>query len=109
MAEQAIHSPSPSTWRDTLTRVPYSVFQADETYCQEQQCIFRDPLWHFLCLERKIRNGDDFKTTSVGNTPVVVSRDYNGEIHAFENRCAHRGALICMFSQEVPPIEVAGK
>ena len=27
--------------------------------------------------------------------PVVVARTENGEIAAFENRCAHRGALIC--------------
>jgi hypothetical protein len=47
MTEQAIHSPSsppPSTWRDTLTRVPYAVFQADETYRREQERIFRGPL-----------------------------------------------------------------
>src|SRR5256886_15168822 len=28
--------------------------------------------------------------------PVVVARDASGAIHAFENRCAHRGALIAM-------------
>ena len=28
--------------------------------------------------------------------PVVVSRDAEGALHALENRCAHRGALICM-------------
>jgi anthranilate 1,2-dioxygenase large subunit len=101
MTEQTIHIPSPpppSTWRDTLTRVPYGVFQADETYRREQERIFRGPLWHFLCLEVEIRNGGDFKTTSVGDTPVVVSRDYDGEIYAFENSCAHRGALICLDS-----------
>src|SRR5258708_21165407 len=28
--------------------------------------------------------------------PVVVARDDKGGVHAFENRCAHRGALIAM-------------
>ena len=28
--------------------------------------------------------------------PVVVTRDALGELHAWENRCAHRGALVCM-------------
>jgi anthranilate 1,2-dioxygenase large subunit/terephthalate 1,2-dioxygenase oxygenase component alpha subunit len=28
--------------------------------------------------------------------PVVLTRDAEGDIHAFENRCAHRGALICL-------------
>jgi anthranilate 1,2-dioxygenase large subunit/terephthalate 1,2-dioxygenase oxygenase component alpha subunit len=27
---------------------------------------------------------------------VIVSRDADGEIYAFENRCVHRGALICL-------------
>ncbi len=37
-----------------------------------------------------------FVTTFVGEMPVVVARDPQGALHAFENRCAHRGALICM-------------
>ncbi len=79
-----------------LTRVPYNVFQKDETYEREQERIFQGPLWHYLCLEIEIAAGGDFRTTKVGDTPIVVSRDYDGEIYAFENRCAHRGALICL-------------
>jgi anthranilate 1,2-dioxygenase large subunit len=79
-----------------LTRVPYRVFQKDETYEREQERIFQGPLWHYLCMEIEIPAGGDFRTTKVGETPVVVSRDYDGEIYAFENRCAHRGALICL-------------
>ena len=79
-----------------MTRVPYRVFQKDETYAREQERIFQGPVWHYLCMEIEIANGGDFRTTKVGDTPVVVSRDYDGEIYAFENRCAHRGALICL-------------
>ncbi len=89
-------SQSRAAWPSPLTRVPYRVFQKDETYRQEQACVFQGPLWHYLCLEIEIPNGGDFRTTRVGDTPVVVSRDYDGEIYAFENRCAHRGALICL-------------
>jgi anthranilate 1,2-dioxygenase large subunit/terephthalate 1,2-dioxygenase oxygenase component alpha subunit len=28
--------------------------------------------------------------------PVVVTRDRDGAVHAFENRCAHRGSLLCL-------------
>jgi phenylpropionate dioxygenase-like ring-hydroxylating dioxygenase large terminal subunit len=28
--------------------------------------------------------------------PVVVTRDKDGAVHAFENRCAHRGSLLCL-------------
>src|SRR5262249_54454770 len=36
-----------------------------------------------------------WRTTVVGQMPVVVARDADGSIAAFENRCAHRGSLIC--------------
>jgi anthranilate 1,2-dioxygenase large subunit/terephthalate 1,2-dioxygenase oxygenase component alpha subunit len=28
--------------------------------------------------------------------PIVVTRDKDGALHAFENRCAHRGSLLCL-------------
>lgn len=81
---------------DGFTRVPYWVFQRDDVYAREQETIFRGPVWHYLCLEADIADGGDFFTTFVGDAPVVVTRDHDGMIHAFENRCAHRGALICL-------------
>ncbi|MDT2019338.1 aromatic ring-hydroxylating dioxygenase subunit alpha [Methylocella sp. CPCC 101449] len=81
---------------DGLTRVPYWVFQRDDVYAREQEAIFQGPVWHYLCLEADIAEGGDFVTTFVGDAPVVVTRDSEGAIHAFENRCAHRGALICL-------------
>ena len=87
---------TPVWTNESLTRVPYRVFQDTEIYAREQERLFRGPLWHFLCLAIEIPNGGDFRTTSVGDTPVIVSRDYDGEVYVFENRCAHRGALICL-------------
>jgi anthranilate 1,2-dioxygenase large subunit len=83
-------------WQKTLSRVPYGAFQAADIYRREQERLFHGPLWHFLCLEIEVAQGGDFRTSKVGDTPVVISRDYDGEIYAFENRCAHRGALICL-------------
>src|ERR1700733_13228646 len=79
-----------------LTRVPYRVFQSDDAYQAEQQRIFHGPSWHYLALEVELPEPGDFRTTKVGDTPIVVTRDNDGEIYAFENRCAHRGALICL-------------
>jgi anthranilate 1,2-dioxygenase large subunit len=82
-----------------LTRVPYRVFQTDESYRTEQQRIFHGPTWHYLALEVELPEPGDFRTTKIGDTPVIVTRDADGEIYAFENRCAHRGALICLDTQ----------
>lgn len=78
------------------TRVPYAVYQQQEILDQEQQAIYEGPVWNYLCLEAEIPEPGNYRTTHAGRTPVVVARDTDGEIYAFENRCAHRGALICL-------------
>ena len=65
----------------------------------EQERIFRGPVWNYLCLEAEMPEPGDYRTTFVGEMPVVVVRDEDGEIYAFENRCAHRGALIAWRSR----------
>ena len=83
-------------WPSGLTRVPYWAFQDEAVYRAEQDKIFRGPNWHYLALEVELPDPGDFRTTYVGETPVIVTRDSDGEVYAFENRCAHRGALICL-------------
>jgi anthranilate 1,2-dioxygenase large subunit/terephthalate 1,2-dioxygenase oxygenase component alpha subunit len=76
--------------------VPYWIYQDEDIYRREQARIFRGATWTFLGLEAELPNPGDWKTTFVGDMPVVVARDADGELHAFENRCAHRGALLCL-------------
>jgi anthranilate 1,2-dioxygenase large subunit len=76
------------------SRVPYRLYHDAEAYEREQERIFRGPAWNFLCLEAEIPNNGDFRATYVGETPVIVNRGADGAIHAFVNRCAHRGALV---------------
>jgi phenylpropionate dioxygenase-like ring-hydroxylating dioxygenase large terminal subunit len=82
-----------------VTRVPYWVYQDEEVYREEQEKIFRGPTWSYLCLEAELPEPQSFVTTFVGDMPVVVTRDAQGALHAWENRCAHRGALICMHAR----------
>ncbi len=79
-----------------VTRAPYRLFSDPEIYTLEQTRIFNGPVWSFLCLEVEIPNPGDYRTTTVGETPVVVTRDRDGTIHAMVNRCAHKGALVCL-------------
>src|SRR3954453_18826811 len=78
------------------TRVPYWVYQDEEIYRLEQERIFRGATWNFVGLDAELPAAGDFKSTFVGEMPVVVARDESGALRCFENRCAHRGALICM-------------
>ena len=85
------------TWPgDTLTRVPFWVYQDEANYQAELRRIFEGPTWNYLCLESDVARPGEFRTTFVGEMPVIVVRGKDGGIHAFENRCAHRGALIAI-------------
>jgi anthranilate 1,2-dioxygenase large subunit len=76
------------------SRVPYRLYHDAELYEREQQRIFRGPVWHYLGLDAEIPNPGDFRASWVGDTPVVFNRDDQDVVHAFVNRCAHRGALV---------------
>jgi len=87
----------PFTWPSNgVVRAPFRLFSDPEIYALEQERIFRGPVWSFLCLEVEIPDPGDYRTTTVGETPVVVTRDHDGAIHAMVNRCAHKGALVCL-------------
>jgi phenylpropionate dioxygenase-like ring-hydroxylating dioxygenase large terminal subunit len=92
MPDTLLHRPgsaAPSSWIGDLTRVPYWVYRDETLPNAEQERIFEGPAWNYLCLEDEIANPGDWRTTVVGRMPVVVARDENGSIAAFENRCAH--------------------
>ena len=78
----------------TLSRIPFGIFTDEEVYQEEQARIFRGRTWSYLCLEAEIPSPGDFRTTFIGDTPVVVNRARDGTLHAFVNRCAHRGATV---------------
>ncbi len=90
------HSGSLPSWTGDLTRVPFWVYRDQALMKLEQGRVFEGPVWNFLCLENEIASPGDWRTTVVGQMPVVVARDTGGSVAAFENRCAHRGALICL-------------
>src|SRR5205814_7010500 len=97
--KRALYNPAmlERSWpAEGATRVPYWVYQDEDIYREEQRRIFLGATWNYLCLEAELAEPGSYITTFVGEMPVVVTRDRQGALHAFENRCAHRGALICM-------------
>ncbi|MGD0106106.1 MAG: Rieske 2Fe-2S domain-containing protein [Rhodopila sp.] len=94
--DQHLQQPATGAWPPGLTRVPYWVYRDPDVARDEQTRVFEGSAWHFLCLEIDVPETGDYRTTMMGAMPVVVARADNGEIVAFENRCAHRGALICL-------------
>ena len=76
------------------SRVPFEVFTRADVFAREQEAIFRGPVWSYVALEAEIPQPNDFKTSFVGDTPIIVSRAEDGSLHALVNRCAHRGATV---------------
>lgn len=83
-------------WGSDPAMVPYWLYQDDRVLSAEQKNIYQGPTWNYLCLEAEVPNIGDYKSTFIGEMPVVVTRNSDGEIYAFENRCGHRGALIAL-------------
>ncbi len=81
---------------DGGSRVSYWVFQRDDVLEAESRKIFQGPTWNFLCVDAELQSAGDFVATYVGETPVIVTRDADGELYAFENRCSHRGSLLAL-------------
>ena len=83
------------TWPENdFSAVPYPVFYDQEVFEAEQARIFRGPLWCYVALQAELPKPGDYKTTFIGDTPIVVNRNTDGTLNAFVNRCAHRGTLL---------------
>ena len=78
-----------------FSRVPYGVYVDPAVYSREQERIFRGPTWSYVGLEAEVPEPGSFLTSYVGDTPVIVARNKDGELRVLVNRCAHRGATVC--------------
>jgi anthranilate 1,2-dioxygenase large subunit len=76
------------------SRVPYFLYHNQDVYDAERDRIFRGPVWLFLGLGAEVPNVGDFRTTFLGDVPVIFNRAKDGFVHAMVNRCAHRGATV---------------
>ncbi len=85
------------TWpKEGNARVPYRVFADPDIYRAELDRIFLGANWQYLALANELPEPGDYKTSFLGETPIIVTRGDDGEIHAMVNRCAHRGNLVCL-------------
>ena len=81
---------------DGLTDIPYDLYTDPALYKAELEQVFRGPTWNYVGLACEIPEPGDYVTSHVGATPVIMTRDREGRVHVMENRCAHRGALVCL-------------
>ena len=95
MTTQAVF-PVELKWESEQTgRIPFMAYTDEALHKKELQRFFYEKHWNYVGLEAEIPNPGDFKRTAIGERSVIMSRDEAGEIHVFENVCAHRGMQFC--------------
>ena len=78
---------------DGVFRVDRSIYTRPEIFEAEMDRVF-GRVWVYLCHESQVRDFGDYYATDIGRQPVFVIRQENGELGAFINACAHRGAIL---------------
>src|SRR3981081_808284 len=62
-------------------------------FAAEQAAIF-ESLWFCAMRSAELSAPGQFRTVQVGRENVIVVRARDGRLHAFLNRCPHRGARV---------------
>lgn len=75
-------------------RVHRRVYSDPDLYELELDRIF-GRAWLYVGHESQVPQPGDFFTTQLGRQPVVMARHADGQIYVLENRCPHKGALVC--------------
>jgi salicylate 5-hydroxylase large subunit len=82
-------------WPAGAARVPYWAYTDTAVYEAELARIFGGPSWSYVALAAEIPAAGDFVRTTIGETPVIVTRGRDGAVNVLVNRCAHRGVAFC--------------
>lgn len=82
-----------------IFRCRRDIFADSDLFELEMKHIFEGN-WVYMAHESQIPDPGDYFTLLLGRTPVVITRDKAGELHALVNACSHRGAMLCRFKRK---------
>jgi fatty-acyl-CoA synthase len=51
--------------------------------------------WVYVGHVSEVPEPNDYVLKAIGPQPVIMTRDRHGEIHLLQNRCTHRGNIVC--------------
>lgn len=80
---------------DAAARVPAWVYTDPDVYRAELDRIWYGPHWLYVGLACEVPRVGDFRTTTLGERPVIMVRSDPETVTVVENRCAHRGVKFC--------------
>jgi phenylpropionate dioxygenase-like ring-hydroxylating dioxygenase large terminal subunit len=71
-----------------ISRMPPQAY-IDQHWFERERELFFKPLWQFVGLKMMLSRHNAFITRTLCGIPIVV-QNFDGELRAFENLCAHR-------------------
>jgi len=74
--------------------IPTHRYVSSEFASLEQERLW-PRVWQLACATDHVAAPGDFYEYRVGSMSVLVVRDVDGELHAFQNACRHRGSALC--------------
>ncbi|MDH3700318.1 MAG: aromatic ring-hydroxylating dioxygenase subunit alpha [Alphaproteobacteria bacterium] len=96
MAEADTGQHAERRWPEAgVHRIPYWIYTDAEIYAREQARIFKGPSWNYVGLTAEVPEPGSFRRSFIGDIPVVLTRDSDGGLNVFINKCAHRGVQFC--------------
>ncbi len=69
--------------------LPVEFYFAPEVHALEQEKIFSRS-WQYACHESVVAKPGDYAVARAGDTPILVTRGEDGELHGLVNVCRHR-------------------
>ena len=96
MSDTALRNSPDRVWpAEGITRVPAWIYSDPDIFAKEMAVFHYGETWNYIGLVCEVPEPNTFKRAWVGERPIIITRDAEGEIHVVENRCAHRGSLLC--------------
>jgi choline monooxygenase len=84
--------------RDSLEQgytLPAEWYTDPALFTRERARIFHKS-WQYVGMAEQVAQPGDFFTCTLGDVPIVVTRDESGTLHAFINVCRHRGSELVL-------------
>lgn len=78
----------------TPTKIPTYRYISAEFAALEMQKMW-PKVWQLACSVSHVPEPGDYFVYSVGNISVLIVRDSQGQLRAYQNVCRHRGNILC--------------
>ncbi|MFT5720092.1 MAG: Rieske 2Fe-2S family protein [Motiliproteus sp.] len=80
--------------RDPNYSLPKPLYNDPQMFRVDMEEIFQKE-WLFVGMTSEVPSKGDYLTVEIGQNPVLIVRDGEGNVNAFHNTCRHRGSRIC--------------